>query len=227
MIAIAIILFIPIPGLQETLQDDDTKATQEALDSTPLSTERTKYRFVSRERVDRFQVEANSALEIVKKLTDEHETLLRKLLVIENDFELADKYIDFGSYPQAMEVYDRIKVLIEEFKALIALKEQATTRYDEFLVLIEENEKIRMLAPFEFEIAVKYGEEGRNAYEAGIFNDALNSFTAGIGTMKNKIITKLSVLELKGKKRCPQVTKIQPSLYLKIFSGFNRTTNWP
>ncbi len=203
LIAIAIILFIPIPGLRETLQDDDTKATQEALDSTPLGTERTKYRFVSRERVDRFRAEANSALEIVKKLTDEHETLLRKLLVIENDFELADKYIDSGSYPQAMEVYDRIQVLIEEFKALIALKEQATTRYDEFLVLIEENEKIRMLAPFEFEIAVKYGEEGRNAYEAGIFNDALNSFTAGIGamkTMENKIITKLSVLELNGKK---------------------------
>ena len=203
LIVFAILFFIPIPGLQTFVQDDDAQATQETLDGAPLSTESTRYRFVSRERVERYRVEADSALSVVKKLTDEHEVLLRNLLFIENNFENADKLIATGAYSQAMELFDSITDSVEEFKKLIAQKEQASARYDDFLTLIEKNEKIRMFAPFEYEIAVNYGIEGRNAYETGSFMDALNAFTGGIGAMKtmdNKILTTLSAMEIEGKK---------------------------
>ena len=202
-IALVIILFIPIPGSQNWVLDDDGKATQETLDGSPLNTGTAKYRFVSRERVERFKAEADSAIDVVKKLTDEHEVLLQSLLSIENNFDRANQLIDSGDYPQAMELFEVITDSVEDFKQLIALKEQANARYDDFLVLIEENEKIRMFAPFEYEIAVNFGIEGRNAYEIGSFSEAFNAFTAGIAAMKkmeDQILTSLSRMELKGKK---------------------------
>jgi len=203
LIAITIIFFIPIPDSQNGVQDDDGKATQETLDGSPLNTGTAKYRFVSRERIDRFKAEAVSAINVVKKLTDEHEVLLQTLLMIETNFDRANQLIDSGNYPQAMELFDSITDSVEEFKKLIALKEQANARYDDFLVLIEENEKIRMFAPFEYEIAVNFGIEGRNAYETGRFSEAFNAFTAAIAAMKemeDQILTSLSRMELKGKK---------------------------
>ena len=199
---IALALFIVIRIYMITVEDT-AKSEQEAVDISPLNTGTAKYRFVSRERVERFKAGAISAIDVVKKLTDEHEVLLQNLLSIETNFDKANKLIDSGDYPQAMELFDSITDSVEDFKKLIALKEQANARYDDFLVLVETNEKIRMFAPFEYEIAVNFGIEGRNAYETGSFSEAFNAFTAGIAAMKkmeDQIITSLSKMELKGKK---------------------------
>jgi tetratricopeptide (TPR) repeat protein len=199
---IALALFIAI-RFYMIIQEDAAKNDQETADISPLNNGTAKYRFVSRERVERFKAEAKSAMDVVKKLTDEHETLLQNLLSIENNFDTANQLIDSGDYPQAMELFDSITDEVEDFKKLIALKEQANARYDDFLVLIEENEKIRMFAPFEYEIAVNFGIEGRNAYETGSFFEAFNAFTDGIAamkTMEDQILTSLSRMELKGKK---------------------------
>ena len=199
---IALALFITVRLFMITWEDAAINK-KDAEGTSSLDKVTAKYKFVSRDRVERFRTEAENAINIVKKLTDEHEVLLLKLLSIENNFNAANQLINHGSYSQAMELFDSIGEAVEKFKLLITHKEQANAKYDEFLVLIEENEKTSMFAPFEYEIVVDFGIQGRNAYETGEFLEAFNAFTAGINAtkkMENKVLNSLFKRELKGKK---------------------------
>jgi len=218
---IALALFITVRLFMITWEDAAINK-KDAEGTSSLDKVTAKYKFVSRDRVERFRTEAENAINIVKKLTDEHEVLLLKLLSIENNFNAANQLINHGSYSQAMELFDSIGESVGKFKLLITHKEQANAKYDEFLVLIEENEKTSMFAPFEYEIVVDFGIQGRNAYETGEFLEAFNAFTAGINAtkkMENKVLNSLFKRELKGKKALNLGDKEKA---IEIFEGILR-----
>ena len=110
---IALALFITVRLFMITWEDAAINK-KDAEGTSSLDKVTAKYKFVSRDRVERFRTEAENAINIVKKLTDEHEVLLLKLLSIENNFNAANQLINHGSYSQAMELFDSIGESVEK-----------------------------------------------------------------------------------------------------------------
>ena len=139
----------------------------------------------------------------MRKLTDDHPLLIQNLVAIESEYDEANKLLTGSDYRGAMAGLEGVSELITKQRDLIGRKEAVKNAYDRFLVLIEQVEPSRPLAPFEYEKAVSFGAEGEMLLSNGDFPGATRTFEMAIDAVNEMeiVITDLLVeREVAGKR---------------------------
>ncbi len=160
-------------------------------------------RFVSPQSVQREMEKLRQEVSAIRKITDDHPSLIRNLVDMETAFEEGNKHYLAGQYRESMVLLEEVAGLIEDQKALITLQIEAKAIHDKFLNLIEASETSRSQAPFEFEKAATIGSEAEILLSNGAFAEAIQSFKAALEAIRemNDIVnTNLAEMELSGKK---------------------------
>ena len=160
-------------------------------------------RFVSPQSVQREMDRLRLEISAIRKVTDDHPTLIRNLVAMETAFDMGNKNFMAGQYREAMGLMEEVAALITDQRALITLQIEAKNIHDNFLNLIEASESGRSLAPFEYEKASTIGSEAEIQLSNGAFSEAILSFKAAlnsIGEMDDIFNTQLAEMELSGKK---------------------------
>ena len=135
-----------------------------------------KDKFVSRERVERTRAAARLEISEIRKITDDHPKLIESLVIIETAFDEGNRRLASTAYHEALAKFEEVEELVEEMKKFIAGKEKARKVYDEFLAAVEKDEEVRIHAPYEYEKAVAYGNDGTVRFENGEFAASIRDF---------------------------------------------------
>jgi tetratricopeptide (TPR) repeat protein len=143
-----------------------------------------RYRFVSRERVERIRAEMRQEITAVRKVTDDHPRLIQELVALETQFDDGNKSLTSGAYPAALKQFERVGELVNDLADLIALRQAASAEHDKFLTAVENVEGSRSVAPYEYEKAVIVGSEGEVQLSNGNFTVAQRTFVRAIETVE-------------------------------------------
>ncbi len=179
------------PGGGSTIQSGDPGITREDL------------KFVSPQRVQREMDKLRQEISAIRKVTDDHPSLIKNLVAMETAFDEGNKKQIAGQYRQAILQLEVVAGLIEDQRDLISLESQSKEIHDKFLNLMEESETGRKLAPFEFEKASILGNEGEIFLADGNFTRAMSSFESALESIKELddiVDFHMADIELDGKK---------------------------
>lgn len=133
-------------------------------------------KFVSRERVNRMRAAVRLGISEIRKITDDHPRLIENLVIIETAFDEGNRQLASTAYRAALTKFEEVRELVEEMRKTIAEKEKAKEVYDEFLSSVEKDEGMRIHAPYEYEKAVAYGNDGTGRFENGEFVASIHDF---------------------------------------------------
>ncbi len=139
--------------------------------------------YVSRERVLRTRAAVRLEISVIRKTTDDHPKLIESLVMIETAFDEGNRRLASTAYREAMAKFDEVEEMVEEMKDFISMKEKAREAYDGFLSAIENDEELRTHAPYEYEKAVAYGNDGTVRFENGEFAGAVLAFRSALNAL--------------------------------------------
>ncbi|AWT59914.1 MAG: hypothetical protein DF168_01111 [Candidatus Moanabacter tarae] len=153
-------------------------------------------KFVSRERVDRMRAAVRLGISEIRKITDDHPRLIENLVIIETAFDEGNRQLASTAYREALAKFEEVRELVEEMRETITEKEKAKEVYDEFLAAVEKDEGMRIHAPYEYEKAVAYGNEGTGRFENGEFIASISDFEQAMTELKEvEIAAELFIAE--------------------------------
>jgi len=165
--------------------------------------EREDLKFVSPQRVERKMDKLRQEISAIRKVTDDHPSLIKNLVAMETAFDESSKKFSSGRYRQAILYLEDVEGLIQDQRTLIGLESQSKKIHDKFLNRIEESESSRSLAPFEYEKAAILGNEGEIHLANGDFTEAIASFKSALESimeLDDIVDSHLADMELSGKK---------------------------
>ena len=141
-------------------------------------------KFVSRERVERMRAAVRMGISEIRKITDDHPRLIEHLVIIETAFDEGNRQLASTAYRGALAKFEEVRELVEEMRKAITEKEKAKKVYDEFLAVVEKDEGMRIHAPYEYEKAVAYGNDGTGRFENGEFMASIFDFKQAMTELK-------------------------------------------
>lgn len=109
--------------------------------------------------------------------TSGHTALQAQLINIEKENMEAENLMKRQSFTKAVEQYNRVEGLIDDFTAQVEHKQQARELYDNFLLRTEEVERGRQLNESAFEKAFIAASEGKRFLDMGSFTPAYKRLT--------------------------------------------------
>ena len=143
-----------------------------------------RYRFVSRERVERKRAEVRQEITAVRKVTDDHPRLIQELVALETEFDEGNKSLTAGADPEGLKRFEHVGEMVEALKDLIGLRQAASAVHDQFLAAVEKVEASRAVAPYEYEKAVIIGSEGELQLSNGDFTEAKRIFERAVDAVE-------------------------------------------
>lgn len=132
--------------------------------------------FVSQSKAELARENAAKALAEMRKLPQDHDSQLQRLILIEKAFLAGDSLLQSGSYARAYSVFDELNRQLDAYALEVKLKAETQKAYDEVLARMKDLDRARSLAPQEFETAFADAGMGRQLYIQGSFALAKKEF---------------------------------------------------
>ena len=205
------------------------KAVNIATEAAGLQEEKAvdPHRFISEKKVILYRAEVYGAVDDITKLSVDHPTFNQVLLRIRRAFEDGDRLLSSRRFGQAMDRFDATMNLIADYRKLVDAKEESNESYEKFLSLIEKHERIRQIAPYDYERALAKGNEARRLWEAGKFEYSALSFTEAIAllsSLEERLTEYIAERELNGKQALAtgdsEMAKTSFQEILEVHSGY-------
>lgn len=139
--------------------------------------------FVSESKASLARETAAKTLAELRRLPQEHPTLLQRLILIEKAFLGGEALLASHDYGKAYAHFAALNREIDDFSQDIKLKQETQKAYDEVLMRMKEIDRARSLAPQEFEIAFADASTGRQFFIDGRFATAKKQFDSAFAAL--------------------------------------------
>ncbi len=159
--------------------------------------------FISRNVVFNARSEALHSLQIARNIANDHPRMLQEMVRIEKAFEKGEDSYSSGKYQKANNKFTETLQLVSEFRNLISLNEEANSKYNIFVELLNNLKSSRKFAAYEYERAVAKGHDAQRNLGLGKFKNSVESFDGAINILNSitaKMDTSLASNELLAKK---------------------------
>ncbi len=146
--------------------------------------------FVSRSKADFAMETTTQKLEAARQMPVTHPILTQMLIAIEKEHLLAESFMKRSSYAQALDQYNRVSSLIDDFTNEVENKKRSRELYDNFLVKVETLEKGRYLNETAYEDAFAAASAGKQFLDSGSFTAAkqkLDEATSDLADLEGSI----------------------------------------
>lgn len=146
--------------------------------------------FASRSKADFARETTTQKLDAARQMPVTHPVLTQMLIAIAKEDLLAKNYMQRSSYAQALEQYNRVSDLIDDFSAEVENKKKSRELYDNFLVKVESLEKGRHLNETAYQNAFTAASAGKEFLDVGSFTAArqkLDEATDELSELENSI----------------------------------------
>lgn len=132
--------------------------------------------FVSESKAELAHETAGKALAELRKLPQDHPSLLQRLIVIETAFRGGEDLLASHEYAKAYAHFEELNREIDRFGQDVKLKDETQKAYDDILLRIKDLDRARTLAPEEFDKAFADAGTGRQLLIQGNFSGAKHQF---------------------------------------------------
>lgn len=139
--------------------------------------------FVSQSKAELARESASKALADLRRLPQDHPTLLQRLIAIETAFRGGNDLLSSREYSSAYVHFDALNKEIIRFAESVKLKQETQKAYDDILLRMKDLERARSLAENEFETAFAEAGVGRQMFVQGSFDMAKKRFDSGYAAL--------------------------------------------
>ena len=132
--------------------------------------------FVSRPKAELAREDVLKKILDARRSIDGNPVIMQRLLTVEKAFQEGERMLTGRDYSGAYGKFEQTRELLNGFNEEVTWKNEAMTARDDFLVLFNQYEPHRNIAPEDYEGAFALASEGRYFLENGSFFEAKERF---------------------------------------------------
>ncbi len=150
--------------------------------------------FVSRPKAELAREDVLKKILDARRSIDGNPAIMQRLLTVEKAFQDGERMLNGRDYSSAYAQFEQTRDLLGRFNDEVTWKNEAMTARDDFLVLFNQYEPHRNIAPEDYEGAFALASEGRYFLENGSFYEAKDRFEQALERL-GKISDKLETFQ--------------------------------